>query len=181
MEQTERRPRAQHTSPKNGMKRCAKCGETKPVGEFTVKLRGSGVAPYCKPCKVKINREFRAKQQARPDDPTAQARFWIKVEKTDTCWLWRGGVGYLGYGRFLYRGRLEQAHRVSLILAGVAVPDRWETGLVVDHMCRNSACVRPDHLQIVTHGENANILAVRDRAKQGENQRAAWARRRAAK
>ena len=27
-------------------------------------------------------------------------RFWKKVEKTKTCWLWRGARSKFGHGRF---------------------------------------------------------------------------------
>jgi hypothetical protein len=78
-----------------------------------------------------------------------QQRFWARVTKTDTCWLWDKIDGD-GYGRFYVNGRNEQAHRVSY---------GWEHGdvpvhLVVDHLCRVHACVRPSHLEAVTQAEN---------------------------
>lgn len=79
-------------------------------------------------------------------------RFWAKVDKTDACWLWTGGHNGLGYGRFQLgrRGRLVYAHRYSYELAKGAIPD----DLVIDHLCRTSACVNPDHLEPVTIREN---------------------------
>ena len=78
-------------------------------------------------------------------------RFWPKVEKTDTCWLWTGAKTPLGYGKFnVGKGRIELAHRTSLALAGVTIPP----GFDVDHLCRVPSCVRPDHLEPVTHAEN---------------------------
>ena len=46
--------------------------------------------------------------------PTAEQRFWTKVDKTGGCWLWTGGVQH-GYGRFrvVSCGRREYAHRYA--------------------------------------------------------------------
>lgn len=47
---------------------------------------------------------------------TIEERFWPKVEKSDGCWLWRGGNGQGGYG-WISLGRKvdggEATHRVS--------------------------------------------------------------------
>jgi hypothetical protein len=83
----------------------------------------------------------------KPTSP--ELRFWASVDKTATCWLWKK-PGEDGYGRFFMGGRHHQAHRVSY---------GWEHGevpahLVVDHLCRVHACVRPSHLEAVTQVEN---------------------------
>lgn len=83
-------------------------------------------------------------------DPRVQARFWAKVNKTDTCWLWTAYRTRDDYGRFWLNGKLERAHRVSFWLAGREIP----LGLVMDHLCRTPACVNPDHLEAVTISEN---------------------------
>lgn len=82
-------------------------------------------------------------------DTRDRIRFWKTVDKTDTCWLWKK-PGADGYGRFFMQGDFHQAHRVSY---------GWEHGevpihLVLDHLCRVHACVRPSHLEPVTNGEN---------------------------
>lgn len=78
-------------------------------------------------------------------------RFWSKVEKGDGCWLWTGATdGGHRYGAFQYEGRVQRAHRVALALSGVTIPD----GMDVDHLCRVTLCVRPDHLEVVTHRTN---------------------------
>lgn len=81
-----------------------------------------------------------------------ETRFWAKVDKGDRngCWLWRGGTNGLGYGHVGRNGRTEYAHRVAYVLAGGEIP----AGLVIDHLCRTTLCVRPDHLEPVTHAEN---------------------------
>ncbi len=69
-------------------------------------------------------------------------RFWARVKKTDTCWLWQGSIIHDGYGRIAENGRKRLAHHISLALAGRTIPN----GLEVDHLCRVRSCVRPDHL-----------------------------------
>ncbi len=77
-------------------------------------------------------------------------RFWNKVEKTETCWLWAAYISTNGYGYFNLDGRPTQAHRVAFELTRGPIPD----GLVTDHLCRVRHCVNPDHLEPVTHREN---------------------------
>jgi hypothetical protein len=82
---------------------------------------------------------------------TTEDRFWAKVESRD-CWDFTGGRKPHGYGNFwAEKGRCVLAHRYA-----------WETlvgpvpaGMVLDHLCRNRACVNPDHLQPVPQNVNA--------------------------
>lgn len=79
-------------------------------------------------------------------------RFWTKVRVGDdaACWAWLGALAPAGYGRFRYEGRTAQAHRVAWELTNGKIP----AGLVIDHLCRNRACVNPAHMEVVTQGEN---------------------------
>lgn len=81
---------------------------------------------------------------------TPQGRFWSKVDKTDTCWLWTGTRTGKGYGRFKVNGRLVFAHRFAYELLVGPIPP----GLQVDHLCRVRHCVNPAHLEPVTCKEN---------------------------
>lgn len=88
---------------------------------------------------------------ARPAvSPRAWARFWAKVDKSDHCWVWTAAKNPEGYGRFGMGQRLVYPHRLVAAHIYGAIPD----GMVVDHLCRNPSCVRPDHLQIVSMREN---------------------------
>lgn len=79
-----------------------------------------------------------------------EERFWEKVRKTDGgCWTWMASRSAAGYGTFNLGRRGEGyalAHRYSYELARGPIPD----GLDLDHLCRNRACVNPDHLEPVT-------------------------------
>lgn len=68
----------------------------------------------------------------------------------DECWTWQGSkVG--GYGRIrVDRSRLALAHRVAYEHFVGPIPE----GLVLDHTCRNRACVNPAHLEPVPQVEN---------------------------
>lgn len=83
-------------------------------------------------------------------DESIKKRFWEKVDKTEDCWLWFGAHNEQGYGRIRINKKSYYAHRLQMIWLGKDLPD----GHHVDHLCRNPACVRPDHLEVVTHKEN---------------------------
>lgn len=76
------------------------------------------------------------------------------LEKTRTlnngCVEWTAYVGENGYGRFWIDGKNALAHRWSYEFHKGPIPD----GLVADHLCRNTRCVNPDHLEPVTTSEN---------------------------
>ena len=82
--------------------------------------------------------------------PSLGERFWKRVEKTETCWLWRGTILNTGYGVISSNSRYVSAHRLSYEWANGPIPQ----GLVLDHLCRTPACVRPAHLEAVTNREN---------------------------
>ena len=77
-------------------------------------------------------------------------RFWSKVEKTDGCWIWRGGRSSNGYGVFAVARRSAYAHRLSHEQVHGAI----QAGMVIDHLCRNRAYVNPAHLEVVSDREN---------------------------
>jgi hypothetical protein len=86
---------------------------------------------------------------------SADTRFWSKVKRgTSTqCWAWQGGKNR-GYGSFFAGSgcepRVVPAHRWSYEQAVGPIP----TGLTLDHLCRNRACVNPAHLQPVSNRDN---------------------------
>lgn len=104
-------------------------------------------------------------------------QYWVT---TEGCWEWSGAITAGGYGAMWANGRAQVAHRVSYEAHRGPVPE----GLELDHLCHTEAvardecpggpdclhrrCINPDHLEPVTHHENA----LRGQAmKNGENQR----------
>lgn len=96
-------------------------------------------------------------------------RFWSKVTKASSlrplptwdgrklhgrCWRWDGGTrpssAMVHYGRFKCGGRDLLAHRVSYELLVGEIPD----GLTIDHLCRNTLCMNPKHMELVPLAEN---------------------------
>lgn len=78
-------------------------------------------------------------------------RFWQKVVKTESCWLWAATRTRAGYGHIKGdHGKLVLAHRLSYEWAFGPIPE----GLEIDHLCRVTSCVNPAHLEAVTPLEN---------------------------
>jgi len=92
-------------------------------------------------------------------------RFWSRVEKTDSCWLWTGRVksAKKPYGGFDIEGRKVRAHRFSYELHFGPIPD----GLCVCHTCDNPRCVNPDHLWLGTHQDNLADMVAKGRQARG--------------
>jgi len=85
--------------------------------------------------------------------PRLLGRFWNKVEvpaNGSACWVWVSSKDGKGYGSFSVNGRYERAHRVSYEMHRGPI----SRGLVIDHLCRNPACVNPWHLEPVARIEN---------------------------
>lgn len=66
------------------------------------------------------------------------------------CWIWPLAPKSTGYGLWRRQGDSRLAHRVAYERAVGPIPP----GLEIDHLCRVKVCVRPDHLEPVTHAEN---------------------------
>lgn len=114
------------------------CGKPAPIATMTRRARGQ--------VKGQPIRFINGHNGRRP----LAKRFWEKVQKTEACWLWTATCDVHGYGRFAVGGTPVLAHRVGYELMHGAIPE----GLELDHLCRNPSCVRPDHLQPVSHTTN---------------------------
>lgn len=77
-------------------------------------------------------------------------RFWKKVRKTSSCWIWTAAKAHFGYGAFRIRRKTLRAHRLSYWKLVGRIPN----GMELDHKCGNPACVNVAHLDPVSHKEN---------------------------
>jgi len=89
-------------------------------------------------------------------------RFWEKVNKTSTCWLWTGAKGKSGYGTIKSSDARKSlsAHRVVWELFFGHIPNN----LCVLHKCDIPLCVNPEHLFLGTPLDNS-----RDRDSKNRN------------
>ncbi len=84
-------------------------------------------------------------------------RLLTKITKQEGCWIWTGTKvkkpnGYYGHivmGRTGSR-KTKKAHRVSYEHFVGPIPE----GMELDHLCHNTLCINPEHLEPVTHAEN---------------------------
>lgn len=81
-------------------------------------------------------------------DPESKARQFIL--DNGPCIRWEGFLMSNGYGRTTVGGKLTTAHRVVWEVEIGPIPKP----LVIDHLCRNRACINTDHMRIVTDREN---------------------------
>ena len=66
---------------------------------------------------------------------------------------------HYGYGYLRHQGELHKAHRLAYEAWIGEIPQ----GLEIDHLCSVKACVKPIHLEAVTHAENIERAARRRR------------------
>jgi hypothetical protein len=92
-------------------------------------------------------------QEAKPGWLEARLRPpYVKVTRSG-CWLWQRHRTEKGYGRIHLPkpwSRQVRAHRVAYLTVHGAIP----YGVTLDHTCRETSCVNPDHLEPCSEAEN---------------------------
>lgn len=129
--------------PRTMLRICARCSAPFMAESSAVRV---GKARFC-------SAECANQSKPRRSLATRFAEKWVP-EPNSGCWLWLGAITpSTGYGAIGLGGRADgiaSAHRLSYQLyRGVIPMDRQ-----IDHLCRNRACVNPDHLEPVTRRVN---------------------------
>lgn len=75
------------------------------------------------------------------------------------CWNWTGWTNQAAtpYGRLSVGNRKVYAHRLSYETFVGPIPEGHE----IDHLCQNTLCVNPDHLEAVSPEENRDRVTQR--------------------
>lgn len=106
-----------------------------------------------------------AAESAVPESGKILERWWSKVvvptTDPDGCWLWVGGTDKTNtYGVFWDGTKMVPAHHFGYLSVGGATMTPMKPTL--DHTCRNTLCVNPNHLVPVSRTTNS-----RRRSRQG--------------
>jgi hypothetical protein len=84
--------------------------------------------------------------------PATARSAYLRVVRRSTatpegCLVYGGYRDRKGYSRVRVGAAIEYGHRVAVVaMTCKPIPE----GMVVDHTCRNRACVRYSHLEVVT-------------------------------
>ena len=114
-------------------------------------IEGCSGRRYCRGWCTRHYQRWQKHGSPTWEPPTAEARFWSKVDKSGSCWNWLAGMNGYGYGQFYTGERYMGAHRYAYELVHGPIQDDRQ----VDHLCFNHACVNPEHLRLVTIKQNA--------------------------
>lgn len=69
---------------------------------------------------------------------------------TSLCWISNRAIQHKGYTKMGLCGQTLLTHRVAYEAFVGPIPD----GLQIDHLCKQTACCNPEHLEAVTCREN---------------------------
>lgn len=99
----------------------------------------------------------------------ADVRFWDRVSKTESCWLFRGPTVGIGHAVFKAFGE-TLAHRVAWVIHfGPISRGNGFHGTVVMHKCDVPNCVNPSHLMLGTQADNVADTVRKGRNSKGES------------
>ena len=98
-------------------------------------------------------------------DQRLMEKLLSRLEKTDTCWLFKGTIRPDGYGTVKVgrKGKSWLAHRLAWLVFNQEINDT----LLVCHHCDVRHCVNPNHLFQGTHKDNTRDMMLKGRHRMG--------------
>ena len=94
-----------------------------------------------------VDRRPRASRYASPEE---RIGLYSIPEPNSGCLLWTGALDKDGYGKIMVNSKRRLAHRVVYAMKHGSI----DPALVIDHLCRNHACIEITHLEQVTRVAN---------------------------
>ena len=134
----------------------------------TLTCKHCGKESFIIPSRIKYGATFcnrKCYNAYRKSIPRSEI-FWNRVEKTDSCWMWKACTNKV-YGIF-FPAKKERwyAHRYSYFLSFGKIPENMS----VLHKCDTPLCVNPEHLFIGTQQDNMKDMKNKNRGVKGETQ-----------
>lgn len=121
--------------PKNGIDlKCDVCG--KEIYRQPSRIEKCKVSVCSRACKLQIQKKGDLSYSYHEDN--------------SGCWIWNLSKGIGGYGQIRRNNKRYTAHRFFFETLNGPVPKGFE----LDHLCRNRACVNPNHLEVVSRQVN---------------------------
>lgn len=102
----------------------------------------------------------------------ARHRIAQRTVEDGDCLIWTGNIDVHGYPRLNIGGELLLVHRLNKALTDGGT----YTGMHVHHKCHRKACVRPDHLEILTKGQHTAEHMTHAVCKRGHSMEDAYPR-----
>ena len=121
-------------------------------------IRSERTVRYNKRERFKKEKEKKKKKTDGELLQEAIERFFMNVQKTDSCWNWEGPT-IRGYGIMFFKKNIRAPRFSFLIHNG-----NLDSKLLVCHTCDNPICVNPDHLYQGTSADNRRDAVERKRA-----------------
>lgn len=90
--------------------------------------------------------------------PNPHEVIWDSYEESiGGCWVWTKSNDRYGYGQVSVYGQASRAHVISYILTNGDIP----AGMTINHKCAVRNCINPEHLELMTAGDNSREASAR--------------------
>jgi len=75
-------------------------------------------------------------------------RFWRKVNKTETCWIWQGANNLFFIRKIINGTRINYCKKIQNLSWEFVNNIKLRQGQALDILCGNELCVNPEHLEL---------------------------------